>query len=517
MNRKKRLIVLILFTIAVIISACDEESVPRPPLTVAVNLTTPQSPTQAPTINPSQTLVPIPSMTPELVVQRETPTVAQAPTPEPTSTTELTPTPIEPFTIREPSLPIINDYLVSIVSEEFPFITPLTEIAELLYEDVNGDNEDDLVISDYLRVIILLWDENKYSQPFMLTRMPPWKYAPASRVKFTDFTADKVPEVIFDHYDPIGGVGLYHGDWNRYIIHCGNQECKTVWEGTLAGETSDFNAGGMDLFIGVLRLDTTAERPTLRYLTENFLIYSYGMYLPISNHLYFHRAEFEYLTVFTSTLSIYEWNNSTFEFQSEEIVSLPRQIQSAANLVAQNESGNVAAIKITEVDYPISQNDRCELFVDDVLIGEMFGCKYNFTTVEWKDITQDGRDEIIVTTLSGTSDPENLFEIEANCFHQHLIAFTWDGENAEEIINTYGCVVQQDLFGVRFEDFDSDGQDEIIAARWHTEEDCAPIQSEVINFTLFCFGDWDYDLWIYKWNGSRFVYWDSVFGSVLSD
>jgi hypothetical protein len=241
------------------------------------------------------------------------------------------------------------------------------------------------------------------------------------------------------------------------------------------------------------------------------------MYLPISSHSYFHRSAFEYLTIFTSTLSIYEWNNSTFEFQGEEIVSLPRQIQSASNLEAQNESGNVAAIKFTEVDYPISQNDRCELFVDDVLLGEMFGCKYNFTTVEWKDITQDGRDEIIVTALSGSMDPENLFEIEANCFHQHLIAFTWDGENAEEIIDTYGCVVQQDLFGVRFEDFDSDGQDEIIAARWHTETDCSDIESEVIGFNLYCFHDLDYNLWIYKWNGSRFVYWDSVFESVLSD
>ena len=521
MGHKKSVDLLFVFLLIAFFVACDEDKSTQisPTVTLGQATATLHIPTlvQAPTNITTMTAVPNPAVqsapSTATVIRQIPPTVA------PTTT----PTPPPSLTLREPSAPVLNDFLLNKVSDDFPFITPLTEIAELLYEDVNGDSEMDLVISDYLRVIILLWDHDKYAEPFMLTRMPPTQYTPASRVKFVGYTDDDVPEVIFDHNEDIGGTGLFHDSWIRYIIHCDESDCNSVWEGRIAGHTSDYNRGGMDLFTADLRLETSTERPQLRYISQGFAIYSSGFYIlgyqyPSFGSLGFVSHSYPTLTVYTSTLQVYEWDQQIFEIQDEQIIALPRVVQSNATLNAMNENGNSAEIRVGKVDNAATYlNDRCELFLDEAKIGEIFGCKGNFSVVEWRDITGDGRDEIVVTALSGAYDPELLFEIDANCAHQRILAYEWDGLNAREIINTYGCIVQQDFFGVKVEDFDSDGQKEIIAARWDYSADCSSIGSESISHPLYCFRDLSFDLWIYKWNGSRFVYWDSVPGEVLSN
>lgn len=517
MGYKNSWVALLVAMMVIIVVACDEEPEVESTPTMGVNQVTRLLPSQTPTLAPSATPIPIPNDRPANVVPEVTPLDTENIRPEPTLTARPSPTPIGPFTIRQPGIDEIDAYLLSISSDEFYFMTPLSELAVPYYEDVNGDGESDLIISDFLRVIILLWDEGEYTEPFMISRLPPWKYAPGSRIKFIDYTNDGVPEVIFDYLEDTGGTGIVHQDWKRFIIHCLNT-CETVWEGRLAGYTDDYNGGGMYLFTADLSFETGSNKPTLRYYSHAFATY---LYFPIySLELYsptFIDTPRSALTVFTSTVSVFEWNNNNFELKSEEIAALPQIVQGNSNLLGISLDGTTAEIKYTKISAPTNNNDRCELFVDGQLIGETFGCKSNFTTVEWKDITADGRDEIVIKALSGVVDPEYLFEIDADCVHQRIIAYEWDGQNARETINTFGCVVQDDLFGIKLEDFDSDGQVEIIAARWNYVEDCPPGKSEPGVYLLNCFRDLQYDLWIYKWNGSRFVYWDSVFGGLLSN
>lgn len=495
------LIVLFMF------SCTTDESVLKP--TAIANVT----------VTPITTITTTPGYTPPPTLPLATPTVIASLTLTASSTNTasptLTPSSIEPLKIQEPSLATLNDYLLNTNSEDFLFTSPLTEVATLLYEDVNGDEFNDLIISDYLRVVILLWRGDRYSEPFQLVRLPPWKYSPASRVQLSDWTNDDVPEVIFDHNADTGGTGMLHDAWIRYIIHCNIQNCDIVWEGTLAAITSDFNSGGIDVYTADLHLDTHTPKPQLRYVSEYFSVYSNGFYLP-ENALAGLNYKLQNLTTFTSTLSIYEWNDHSFEHKDEQIIYLPKSISDDSKLEARSDTGNVAKINVTAVEAVTNRNDRCELFLNDENVGEVFGCKHNFTSVEWKNITGDGRDEIIVTALSGTSDPEQAINIDASCVHQRLLAYQWDGMTISEIANIYGCVIQPNLFGVKIEDFDSDGELEVIAARWYSDPDCEPIQSEVFGL-IPCYHDLQYNHWIYKWNGSQFVFWDSVFGRILSD
>lgn len=143
--------------------------------------------------------------------------------------------------------------------------------------------------------------------------------------------------------------------------------------------------------------------------------------------------------------------------------------------------------------------ENCTLYVDNQIVGDAFDCKGNFTTVQWQDITNDGQEEIVIITLSYGEKTE----LRETCLQQHLLAYEWIGSEAVEIANIRGCVVEADLYGVRFDDLENDDQVEIVAAdSWHTEPEC---------FRDLCLGgsEW-FELGhrdeIYKWDGSSFVF-----------
>ena len=114
---------------------------------------------------------------------------------------------------------------------------------------------------------------------------------------------------------------------------------------------------------------------------------------------------------------------------------------------------------------------------------------------------------MIVTTLSG----EYCYDVDGTelCnegfVHQRLIAYEWNGQEARNVANIAGCVVQEVLYGVKLEDLDYDGIDEILAASsLFLQTDC----------------EWGHGCWyeiantpgtlIYKWNGESFVFWDDI-------
>ena len=138
---------------------------------------------------------------------------------------------------------------------------------------------------------------------------------------------------------------------------------------------------------------------------------------------------------------------------------------------------------------------------EEEIVGSKFGCKPNFTVVQWQDITNDDQLEIIVTTLSAdksqdVSPSEDLLN-EEGCLNQRLLAYQWSQDNIREIANIAGCVVQADLYGVQLKDWDDDGQLEILAADQLTDP-------------ATYYSSWSEPIVedrIYKWSGVEFTFW----------
>jgi hypothetical protein len=163
-------------------------------------------------------------------------------------------------------------YLKGIASDKFPFYSPFSENIELLYEDVSGDGQADLIISDFLLVGVFVWEGDHYREP-LLYQGYPFKYDPGSRVYLEDWTNDGVPEVIFDYRDDTGGTGIVHTDWTRYVIQCTQKtdsSCKVIWGGKLAAFTEDYNAGGLDLLQTNVEHNVNDNGSVSLLITTNF-------------------------------------------------------------------------------------------------------------------------------------------------------------------------------------------------------------------------------------------------------
>ena len=473
----------------------------------------------APSASPSYT--PLPTSAAANTETSPTSTVTATPPSNPTQLLPPTPQFSMLFPIRQPTVEQLNDFLGERASEDFPFYRELNDFAELFYEDVNGDGEDDLIVSDYLTVIVFLWSGEYYFEPFFLQARL-FKYDPSSRVMLQDWTNDGIPEVIFDHNRDTGGTGIQFDAWHRYIIHCLQSKCNIAWHNDLDGLVQDNNGGGVGIVRGTVRLSLNPNNvPVIRYISNSFGFYTSGEYLPIS---YEHNGprylptgySVRSLNVFTSTLTLYEWNESEFIQTDKQIISLPHVIHNAATLSASSENGDVAIITpaIADINRP-PLNDVCELTLNGRTIDEPFGCKANFTIVEWRDITGDDQDELIVTTASGIHgsgeeswDWQRLTDL--NCAHQRIMAFIIDGENVTNIADVSGCIVQEDLFGVKLQDYDNDGQLEILAAdSWFTKPSCPP-NIEPILGSYTCWHEFGHNIQIYEWNDSRFTFWDDI-------
>lgn len=388
------------------------------------------------------------------------------------------------------------------------------ERANILYKDVNGDSEDDLIITASDFVTVFIWEEGKYGYPFTILYYPR-KYGEASQVFFEDWTKDDVPEVIFDYRHDTGGTDIFGHIWYRHIIHCSDVDCHLVWDNEINYVINHFNRNnGLGFAKSHIRLipDESGDL-TLRKISEEFAVYVFDTVLQ----------------VYTSTLSIYSWTGETFEFTDEQIVSLPHKVYKQeitpytleykdfvsgdkvletfikqAVITATNKDGVTATIIAKGSDdfyygMHIIPIDFCELFLEGKQIGPPFACKHNFTTLEWKDITSDGQPEIIVIALAGTYtvNEEGEYLSEESCFNQHLYAYQWNGTKTKNIADIVGCVIQSDLYGVRLEDFDNDGKLEILSiADW-------TVASEDNTNNWF---EPEYVSEVYEWDGSKFVF-----------
>jgi hypothetical protein len=351
----------------------------------------------------------------------------------------------------------------------------------LIYEDVSSDGEADLIVYDYTDLFVFIWLGDHYLEPFYILETPGLRDPAHITVSFQDWTGDKVPEIMFDYHFTGGGTGVWVYATSHRLIHCERQGCQEVWSNG-SSETYDYNLGGLARYELDLRpvLDETG-RPAIRAFQEGFSIYCCDLDSGVTSP--------QSLDVYTSTVSIYSWEGQIFKLTDQQIASRAYRITGQSVLKATNSAGVQATIWWKDNNFADNGNDYCQLLVNGEAVSSYFGCKRNFTTVEWRDITNDQQAEIVVITFSAAfpMDFDGNRLSEETCAHQRLLAYQWRDNQAIEIANVAGCVLRKDLYGVQIEDFDQDGQVEILAA----------LTGELQNRA-------------YKWNGKKFVLWSNI-------
>ncbi len=464
-------------------------------------------PTIPPTITP--TVIVLPTMT-----TRPTATSRPSETAASTITPSVTPTlePLPPLTIRNPSIEQLQEYLLNIpaayFNQAYGYPNPpedevkvlrfhgFTEIANIIYEDLNGDGFDDMIFHDDGVLAIWLWQNLAYGDPFLLLRVSD-HYSSASRFNLEDWTNDGIPEVAWiTHFGGRYGTGISGASWGYKVISCQQEMCKLVWWHGIASYEENTNDGGINLYrTHLVKSINDREEVILTYSESGFEFYP-------SDTMYG-----EPLVIYPSTVTTFAWTGAEFEEQSAETLSELQRINEDKSLEAVNSDGVEVEILAHSNYAADAGNDVCQLIVNGQSVGQAFGCKEIFTKVTWQDITNDGQPEIVITTLSGSNpkDEERNVLSEISCVHERFLAYQWKDGTAREIANVAGCLVQTDLYGVRLQDIDEDDQVEIVlASRLTSEPECSE------DFPIHCWFELDPIDHVYKWDGATFVFWGEL-------
>ncbi len=354
-----------------------------------------------------------------------------------------------------------------------------------VFQDISGDQVDDLLVFGWDGLWATVWEDDHYTEPLRLR--PGWSRGdlPTIRITLEDWTADGVPEIVYDESGLGGGTGLWISWTVRTLIHCGQAGCLAVWSDTLSSDTTDYNSGGMARYSIDMRATTDSDgQPALRMVDQGFSIYCCSEWISADGS----QPWINTLEVYTSTVTVWSWTGSAFELRDSQINHLPQTIESQSQLSATRRDGLEASISWAHNHAAGNANEYCQLLLDGVPTGSYFGCRHTFTSVAWRDLTGDGVDEVVITAFSAgyPYGPDDLLS-DISCMHQRLIAYQVKDAEASEIANVAGCVERSDLYGVRLVDVDQDGQVDILAAPTGALSNRA-----------------------YKWNGQQFVLWSDV-------
>lgn len=494
-----------------------------PTFTPAATLTTPLSPTPTPSVTPTFT----PTTTPDRVA-----TALARPTKTPTVTP--TPIPLPPLTIRQPTPADLNNYFKTFPFEQLKQAPYLGNVIEQTYADVNGDGEIDLVVSDYLLVAIFLW-QGEYYIPALVYQGYVWKYDPGSRVTLADWTNDQIPEVVFDFREDTGGTGVKNTDWRKFVIYCPPQQftCRVIWADTVYYLGEGY-AGTTVQMRKTIKLSHPAEgQHTLEVTSSAFAVSSAGhsSFFPYQNSfptvgdnvLTYHNgrpkedAPFSYhpepWQTYTTTVDIYQWNGIQFTWQDTQLLETATMIANQSVLTATNPAGITASVTFTPTQWADLGYDNCQLHFNQQKVGDIFACQNNLTVLSWRDVTGDGREELLIHAYAsayvGIPSTASTLQLFAHCAYQFLTIYQEQEGQLTFLNNISGCVVQPDLYGVRLEDLDQDGQVEIIRANhWLTGSSCGSAFAGLVDPARSenCWYEPGYTEDVFQWDGSQFVY-----------
>jgi hypothetical protein len=368
----------------------------------------------------------------------------------------------------------------------------------IAYADVNGDKQDEIIVYGINELIVLAWDFDHYKVLYRRDQEYGFDYL-SGKLLFHDWTNDGISEIVLDSTSQWHiGTGINSISTERSILHCGINSCENVWNKVIASQMDDWNTGGLDN--DTMELSSFIDKdgnPIIRAIDERFSIYCCfeSESIEDSTSLY----------IYPSVLSIYTWSGKNFELTDEQIINLESRIKSMATLADSSSTGINAKVIAKDNHVSGDDNDFCQLIINGENVGKHFGCRHNFTTVEWKDVTGDSHEEVVIITYSaGIPYDDSGGDVLSDevCMHQRLIAYQSDGTTNTEIANVAGCVIQKDLYGVRLQDYDGDGIPEIFAAPNADDYD----GDGIVDDTTGLGPSIQLNNRAYKWNGKKFVY-----------
>lgn len=364
---------------------------------------------------------------------------------------------------------------------------PNEMISAIIYQDVSGDGWEDLIVYDATLMpydngwlFILPWDGSKYATPFIQRGLGSIRPSAHSSISFTDLTGEGFAEVIYKSSEAYGGTGLNIETTDQVIVHCEGTGCREVWSGMVSRQTDDGGSGGVEIEVVELKM-VTNPRPSLQAIRRGFSV------LCCTDLWGFLTSEASQWVIFPTTMTEYIWNGETFEPGPEHEWRAGQVITTQSRLEATGQGNLRRATVSWSPGDPYLKDEYCQLHINEKPVGSIFGCRHQFTQVEWRDITGDSVQEVVMTAISSADPigPDGSSIGNLSCVHQRLIVYGWDKdkEAARLLADVNGCVIQADLFGVRIKDANGDGVMEIFAA--------ADSYSGNVNE--------------YRWNGERYV------------
>lgn len=421
---------------------------------------------------------------------------AQSETPWPTATPHVPL--VEELTTRQPNLDELEGYLLFHLQRQMgpDSYSPgnlFLDSDSLEYVDINADGEDDLIVNDNVYLAVLLWQGERYAQPFQIYPIPTGRI-PGSRYYLEDWTNDGNPEIVFDTRLNYVGTDLGGSWWTRYIIHC-DEVCNTAFE----VERLNYMVYGNLLGDGLQQTQTWIEHtveagvPGITTMTSGVIVRANCCYEGRQAH-----EDWELLPGQPEAVQRkYTWDGQIFRLEEETVLEsdIVPPVSESQLMADTPDYWQTAYISIGHVDPSYGRFDTCALFVGQNGLGEPVTCIPEFTSVEWRDFTGDEEPELVFRTLT-------------NAASYLLRVYRFDHSQQEvplvEVADVTGAVIQADLFGVRIDDIDDDGALEIISTGPRTiyldlPPGCADMQGPV------CWIEPRTEVDIYEWDGTMFV------------
>ncbi len=469
----------------VLLSACVAPQTPSP--TISPSATTTFTPTASQTPEPTLTVMPSPTNSARSLLNANPTNVSGT-----TGTTSVNPA-VTPFPTQVVSLRNQNpsfEELKVFLNRNFDYYTNKDDEiiwtgVEKYFSDVNGDGIDELIFVAEPEIFIFYWAGSEYQKIFEFFGGASPRGFTNSQASFTDWTNDSIPEVIFD-IDKLGGGTEYDEKTvARWIIHCQNMSCNVVWEGMhkyqshLYGIAAELYSLSSEFAPILYKGQPAIQITTTHFNLDDFTLSSNDNYDPGKVVLFIRPIE----------IQIWVWDGNTFNLAQEESQGQSNTYENLAQLSVTSSSNIAAILDVTDPQLPYA-HDYCQILVNEKSIFPSFPCAGNFSQIQWMDITGDGVEEIVATMLFAYIYEYEMFDtmIPWCSYQQRIVAYQQIEDDFREIANTVGCVTTPDLYGVRLEDYGSDGLPEIFASS----------------------DEWNTSNLIYKWDGKYFVLWDEA-------
>ncbi|MBL8096278.1 MAG: VCBS repeat-containing protein [Anaerolineales bacterium] len=332
--------------------------------------------------------------------------------------------------------------------------------------DVDSDGDEELVVGIAAALFVLDRQADGF-QRIGVVGIGPSRLTANLDIGFKDWTGDGQPEIVLDAITTGGGTNQFGKSVQRTLLTCRPNTCWPVWSDGVSHFWDDDTSGGFSRGVTQLTFmpatDSTPVQLAARSSGFSVECCTYGEGVAIDHPI----------TVYTETETLYTLNTlGHYEPQAQRIIQPIRYPDFPAVTTVSDRSGNQAVLAWKTW----GAHDTCLVQLNGEPVDRPFGCHHVLSTLEWRDVDADGQEDLLVWAYEpdqmdvqldwDKTAQESAWDLQAApCVGQHLRTYSIHQTPPRLLADVQGCVVDPfTLYGVRLEDMDGDGQDEITAA-----------------------------------------------------